>query len=89
MRAAGRRRLDIGPVPPGSGAGVPFQLSFDASTWGRSTAMNAPGQSGSPSSPHYANLAARWAAGERIALAFSEAAVQASAESTVTLTPAR
>jgi penicillin G amidase len=87
--AAGRRRFNIGPVAPGDGAGAPFQLSFDASNWDRSTAMNAPGQSGSPSSPHYANLAARWAAGERIALAFSEAAVQASAESTLTLTPAR
>jgi len=87
--AAGRRRFNIGPLAPADGAGPAFSLSSDPGDWDRSSAMNAPGQSGSASSPHFADLAQRWAAGERITLPFTEAAVQASAESTLTLTPAR
>jgi penicillin G amidase len=85
--AAGKRRFNIGPVALPENAGAPVALTFDPANWDRSTAMNAPGQSGSPSSPHYASLAERWAAGERVLLPFSEAAVQASAASTFTLTP--
>ena len=87
--AAGRRRYNIGPLVPADSAGAAFSLSSDPTAWDRSTAMNAPGQSGSPASPRFADLARRWAAGERVALPFTEAAVQANAESTLTLTPAR
>jgi acyl-homoserine lactone acylase PvdQ len=83
-----RRRFNIGPIAPPAAAGPPFALLLDSSDWDRATAMNAPGQSGSPGSPYFANLAQRWAAGDRIPLAFSEAAVQASAEATLTLIPA-
>jgi penicillin amidase len=50
-------------------------------------ATNAPGQSGSPTSPHFADLAKIWAAGEYFPLPFSEAAVQANAETTLMLVP--
>ena len=84
---AARRRFNIGPVTPVESAGPRVGLSMDPSGWDQSAVMNAPGQSGSPGSPFFADLAQRWAAGERVALAFSEAAVQASAASTLTLTP--
>jgi penicillin amidase len=85
ITAAARRRFNIGPIAPAGDAGPPFALSFDPSAWDRSTAMNAPGQSASPDSAHFDDLARRWAAGERVELAFSDAAVQASAASTLTL----
>jgi penicillin amidase len=87
ITGAARRRFNIGPLtPPGNGEPA-LNLSLDPLDWDRSTAMIAPGQSGSPASPRFADLAKRWAAGERVALPFTEAAVQASAESTLTLTP--
>jgi penicillin amidase len=51
--------------------------------------MNAPGQSGSPDSPHFSDLAKLWEKGEMFPLAFSDAAVQANAVNTLTLTPRR
>jgi penicillin amidase len=51
--------------------------------------MNAPGQSESASSGHFADLARMWAAGERVTLAFSEAAVNAAGETTLMLVPKR
>jgi len=87
ISAAARRRFNIGPVTPADSAVPPYGLSIDPSGWDRSAAMNAPGQSGSPGSPFFANLAQRWAAGDRLTLAFTDAAVQASAASTLTLTP--
>jgi penicillin amidase len=99
-----RTRLDIGPFArPGyadtvmatggtgieQSAGASFSAIFDLGDWDRSLATNAPGQSGSPSSPHFADLAKIWAAGEYFPLPFSEAAVQASAETTLTLVPRR
>jgi penicillin G amidase len=87
ISGAARRRFNISPIAPKERPGPPFALSLDPSDWDRSTAINAPGQSGSPASPYFANLAQRWAAGDLIPFAFSEAAVQASAASTLTLLP--
>jgi acyl-homoserine lactone acylase PvdQ len=86
ITAAARRRFNVGPIAPADDAGPSFALSFDTASWDRSTAMNAPGQSGSPDSAHFDDFARRWAAGERVELPFSDAAVQASAASTLTLT---
>ena len=47
----------------------------------------APGQSGAPDSPHFADLAPLWAKGEYVPLAFTDDAVNAAAESTLTLVP--
>ena len=57
--------------------------------WDRSIATNAPGQSESPDSAHFADLARLWAAGEYFPLAFTEAAVTANAKSTLTLVPTK
>lgn len=94
-----RRRFNVGPFSPGGYAGTvqaissrgrigpSFRAVFDVGDWDRSIAVSPPGQSGWPDSPHYADLAALWAAGDSFPLAFTPAAVQASAETTLTLTP--
>lgn len=96
------RRFNIGPFAaggysetvlsissPGRGPsiGPSFRAIFDLGDWDRSLAMNAPGQSGSPGSPHFGDLAAGWAAGQYFPLAFSDRAVQANAQNTLMLVP--
>ena len=66
---------------------VLFHVRFDPADWDRSRVVSAPGQSGSAESAHFSDFAKLWAAGEDVALAFSEQAVQASAETTLTLVP--
>jgi len=88
ISAAARRRFDIGPLTPSSPRDA-FAIAFDPSDWDRSTAIAAPGQSESPDSAHYADLARLWAAGESITLAFSGAAVERAAETTLVLAPPR
>ncbi len=80
-----RRRFNVGPITPPHAELKPFAVAYTPADWDRSTARNAPGQSASPDSPHFADLARRWAAGESIPLVFSDAAVQANAEATLTL----
>jgi penicillin amidase len=96
-----RSRFNIGPlgsaVPrePGMGyvvsvdgrSGASFHATFNAGAWDRSSAMNAPGQSGSPASGHYDDLASRWAAREEIPLAFTRTAVSEVGGETLTLRP--
>jgi len=83
-----RQRFHVGPLTP-AGNTRPFHVAFDAADWDRSSGMNAPGQSGSAASQHFSDLARGWARGEDVTLAFSDAAVQAQAESTLTLVPPR
>ena len=83
---AARRRFNIGPIKPAPHASGPFMMTSDPVDWDRSGALNAPGQSGSPDSAHFSDFAKRWAASEHVELAFTDAAVQAAAESTLTLT---
>jgi penicillin amidase len=97
-----RRRFTVGPfdiggyrdtvlsiAPAGSDriVGPSFRAIFDAGDWDRSVAVNAPGQSGSPASPHYSDLAPLWASGGYLPLSFSDAAVAANTETTLTLVP--
>jgi penicillin G amidase len=97
-----RRRFNIGPLPvpgyaetvfstpvagPERSVGPSFSTIFDLGDWDRSVANNPPGQSGSAGSPHFSDLAPLWAAGEYIPLSFGDRAVQANAESTLTLVP--
>ena len=67
--------------------GASFSEIVDVSNWDRSVVTNAPGQSGSPRSAHFSDLAKPWAAGEYFPLVFSDAAVQANTESTLILQP--
>jgi penicillin amidase len=101
---AARQRFNIGPFSragyaetvlsisgrrPETSTGPSFSAVFDAADWDRSIAQNPPGQSEARDSGHFADLARMWAAGESFRLAFSEAAITANAESTLTLTPRR
>lgn len=68
--------------------GASFRMVVDCADFDRSMCMNAPGQSGDPRSRHYAALAPLWAAGHYVPMLYSKAAVDAAAETTVTLIPA-
>jgi acyl-homoserine lactone acylase PvdQ len=83
---AARRRFLIGPLAP-EGDPRLFRVVSDPGAWDRSRAMNAPGQSGSPESAHFSDLAKLWSGGGEVQLAYSDAAVQANSESTLTLVP--
>jgi penicillin amidase len=62
---------------------------FTPGAWDQSTVIAAPGQSESPDSSHFADMARRWSAGEMVPLPFSDAAVHASSESVLMLVPAK
>ena len=84
---AARRRFNVS--VPARAEGEPFAVRSNPTDWDRSTAINAPGQSGWPDSPNFADQAALWSGGRTFPLAFSEQAVQAHAAATLTLIPRR
>jgi penicillin amidase len=94
---AARKRFNVGPFKvPGyrdtvfavsRDAGPALRLVMDAGDWDRSVAINAPGQSASPRSIHFRDMADRWAAGDYVPLPFGTAAVQKAAAATLTLRP--
>ncbi len=67
--------------------GATFRQIVDLADWDRSVGTSAPGQSGQPGSPHFADLAALWGEQTYFPFAFSDEAVTRAAESTVLLTP--
>jgi penicillin amidase len=72
---------------PQASGGALFRAVVDVGNWDASLAINAPGQSGIPGDPHYADLAARWGAGETFPLTYGAAAIAANAESILHLRP--
>jgi len=68
--------------------GASVRLVMDVGDWDKSLCINAPGQSGDPGSPHYADLAPLWAKGEYVPLLFSAAAIEAATETVIELHPA-
>ncbi|MEW5686968.1 MAG: penicillin acylase family protein [Pseudomonadota bacterium] len=83
-RAAGWRTTDFVQT-----AGASVRLVIDVGAWDNSMAINTPGQSGDPMSPHYRDLFPLWAAGSYVPLRYTRAAVEADAEVVMKLTPAR
>ncbi|MFC8128906.1 penicillin acylase family protein [Streptomyces sp. NPDC057302] len=93
----------VGPVPRGGSgdtvgaaaygpgfrqtAGATFRIVVDVGSWDDSVAMNSPGQSGVPGSPHYDDLFASWAADESFPLLYSRDAVEQHTRRTITLRP--
>ena len=82
---------NLGPIPrPGDGttvnatsgtgftqtSGASYREIFDLSNWDASLAVNTPGQSGQPLSPHYSDLLPLWDAGQYFPLAYSREAVE-------------
>lgn len=68
-------------------AGATFRIVVDVGSWDDSVAMNSPGQSGVPGSPHYDDLFAGWAADGSFPLLYSREAVEKHTRRTITLRP--
>jgi penicillin amidase len=82
-------------TPPKGGSGTApiasqaasFKMVIDVGAWDNSVALNTPGQSGVPTSPHYRDLAPMWWADEYFPLLYSREAVDAYTESRILLVP--
>ncbi|MCD0278343.1 penicillin acylase family protein [Xanthomonas melonis] len=68
--------------------GPSARLIIDLGNWDNSRAMNHPGQSGDPASPHYRDLAPSWLQGSYFPLLYTRAAVEAATEQVFDLLPA-
>jgi penicillin amidase len=68
-------------------AGASYREIFDLGDWDRSLAVNVPGQSGQPGSPHYDDLLPLWRAGRYFQLAYSRKAVNSVTTDVLDLTP--
>jgi penicillin amidase len=69
--------------------GACFRMVVDVGDWDRSVCINAPGQSGDPRSPHYADLAERWSSGEYVPLLYEQDAVDGATRQRIMLRPVR
>ncbi|WP_425521815.1 penicillin acylase family protein [Xanthomonas vesicatoria] len=68
--------------------GPSARLIIDLGDWDNSRAVNYPGQSGDPASPHYRDLAPMWLQGKYFPLLYTRAAVEAATEQVFDLVPA-
>ena len=57
-------------------SGASYREILDVQDWDRSVAVNVPGQSGEPGSPHYSDLLPLWSEGRYFPLRYSEGAVK-------------
>jgi len=64
-----------------------FRAVFTANDWNRSIAINAPGQSGSPASTNYDDMAVRWASADDVPLSFDQSKANSEAREVLTLQP--
>ena len=69
--------------------GPSFRVVIDVGNWDNSRAMNTPGQSGDPASPHYRDLAPIWLRGDYFPLLFTRAKVEAAAVRRIELVPSK
>jgi penicillin G amidase len=68
-------------------SGASYREILDTSDWDQSVAVNTPGQSGQPGSPHYSDLLPLWDAGKYFPLLYSKKAVEAQTTDRLTLEP--
>ena len=68
--------------------GASVRVVVDVGGWDNSVCINAPGQSGDPTSPHYGDLARKWAEGGYVPLLYSRERIEAAAEQRLALKPA-
>ncbi len=101
--AGAEGQFDLGPVPrPGDGytvnatafgesweqvAGASYREIIDTGDWDRSVAVNTPGQSGRPATPHYADLLPLWDSGRYFPLLYSRQAVDKATVDRMSLEP--
>jgi penicillin amidase len=67
--------------------GPSLRIIVDVGNWDNARAINHPGQSGDPGSPHYRDLAAMWIEGRYFPLLYSRSAIEHSSESRIRLIP--
>jgi penicillin G amidase len=67
--------------------GASFRMVLDVGQWDNSVAVNTPGQSGDPSSPHYRDLFPLWLSGQYFPLLYSRSAIEQAAERKIVLVP--
>lgn len=68
-------------------SGASYREIFDLSDWDDAVAVNVPGQSGQPASPHYDDLLALWTSGRYFPLRFSKQAVDRETSDVLELKP--
>lgn len=68
-------------------AGASYREILDTANWDDSVAVNTPGQSGQPGSPHYSDLLPLWQRGQYFPLSYSRAAVEKQTVDRLTLNP--
>jgi penicillin amidase len=68
-------------------SGASYREIPDTSDWDRSVAVNTPGQSGQPGSPHYSDLMPLWDAGRYFPLLYSRKAVESETTDRLVLEP--
>ena len=97
-----RKQLDVGPMPRGGDSytvtatggtdnqvsGGSLKMVADLDDWDASVALNNPGQSGDPKSPHYRDLFELWSRGKYFPIFYSRPRVESVTERTITLQPA-
>ncbi len=95
--------FDLGPLArPGDGStvdatsfdshfeqvsGASYRQIMDTADWDQSEAVNVPGQSGQPASPHYADLLPLWVEGKYFPLVYSRPAVERETRDRLDLVP--
>ncbi|WP_303810703.1 penicillin acylase family protein [Sandarakinorhabdus limnophila] len=95
----------VGPVPIGGSGSTPMAMGtgpdfrvvsgasvrvvMDVGAWDNSMAINTPGQSGDPASPHYRDLFARWATRNYVPFVWSRPRVLQESERIISVTPGR
>jgi len=67
--------------------GPSVRIVIDVGGWDNSWAVNHPGQSGDPESPHYRDLAELWLAGKYFPLRYTRAAVEKDTKQRIRLVP--
>ena len=67
--------------------GPSVRVVIDVGNWDNSRAVNHPGQSGDPDSPHYRDLAQMWRSGQYFPLLYSRKAVENATEKRIKLVP--
>lgn len=84
-----RSVYNVGPIARPRSDDTVVRMTLDPRSWDRSTTLNAPGQSGSPESAHFADLAELWRRGAAFPLAFSDGAVEGNSEASLALVNGR
>jgi len=70
-------------------SGASVRVVMDVGAWDNSMAINTPGQSGDPASPHYRDLFARWATRNYVPFVWSRPRVLQESERIISVTPGR